>query len=158
MKRNKQYTYFTGKLNTPVGFLRIIADSHHLHKIEFSQDDFPENNNMITKKTKQQLQEYFKKERKQFELPFEFTVKNFNTKIWRLLCTIPYGTTVSYKELAQMAGEPNAFRAVGNANHKNPLVIVVPCHRVIKSDGTTGGYGAGIKTKQFLLHLEKGKE
>jgi methylated-DNA-[protein]-cysteine S-methyltransferase len=148
-------TTFIGKLDTPIGFLKIIADASNLLKIEFSKDDFSENNNRITQKTKQQLKEYFLEKRKLFELPFGFTGNNFYTKIWRILCTIPYGTTVSYKELAKLAGKPLAFRAVGNANHQNPLPIIIPCHRVIKNDGSIGGYGAGIEIKQYLLQLEK---
>ena len=147
--------HFIGKLKTPVGMLKIVADETNLLKIEFTRRDFTEKNNMITHKAKQQLKEYFQRKRRHFELPFQFPLNNFNGKIWYLLYTIPYGTTVSYKDVAKMAGNPAAYRAVGNANHKNPLPIVIPCHRVIKNNGSPGGYGAGVKIKQYLLQLEK---
>jgi methylated-DNA-[protein]-cysteine S-methyltransferase len=158
IKKNKERMkeqHFIGKLNTPVGFLKIVADETNLLKIEFSKGNFSEKNNTITQKAKKQLKEYFQKKRKHFELPFQFPLHNFYGKIWYLLYTIPYGTTVSYKDLAQMAGKPAAYRATGNANHKNPLPIVIPCHRVIKNNGSLGGYGAGVKIKQYLLQLEK---
>lgn len=148
-------TKFVGKLNSPVGILKIISDKERLLKIEFTSNGFAENNNDITKKTKIQLLEYFDRKRKKFQLPVQIQENNFNGNIWRLLLTIPYGTTVSYKQLAEMAGNPEACRAVGNANNKNILPIIIPCHRVIKSDGNLGGYSAGTYIKKYLINLEK---
>ena len=147
--------YFTGRLNCPVGIMKIIADSRYLLKIEFSNNDFAEKENEITKKAKIQLMEYFNKKRKVFQLPVNIQRDNFHSRVWKLLQNIPYGTTVSYKKLAEMTGNSKAYRAVGNANNKNPLPIIIPCHRVIKNDGSLGGYGGGIKVKKYLINLEK---
>ncbi len=101
-----------------------------------------------------QLEEYFDGDRKEFDLPLELSGSAFQKDVWLLLAQIPYGETVSYGELAMMVGRPTAFRAVGQANGANPIPIVLPCHRVIASGGTLGGYGGGLETKRRLLTLE----
>lgn len=103
---------------------------------------------------KKQLAEYFAGERKSFELPLAPDGTEFQKKVWKALCDIPYGQLRSYKEVAEAAGCPKGFRAVGGANNKNHIVIVIPCHRVIATDGSIGGYGDGIEMKRKLLGLE----
>lgn len=101
-----------------------------------------------------QLEEYFKGDRKEFDLPIEVSGSAFQKDVWLSLAEIPYGETVSYAELAMMVGRPRACRAVGQANGANPIPIVLPCHRVIASGGKIGGYGGGLDTKRQLLELE----
>jgi methylated-DNA-[protein]-cysteine S-methyltransferase len=107
------------------------------------------------KEAHQQLTEYLKGERKTFDLPLNLKGTDFQQQVWKALCDIPYGETRSYKQIAESIGNPKAVRAVGMANNRNPLLIVVPCHRVIGANGKLVGYGAGIEKKEFLLRLEK---
>ena len=102
-----------------------------------------------------QLAEYFAGQRRRFTLPLDLPGTPFERKVWRALCQIPYGKTRSYREIARRIGNPRAARAVGMANHHNPVAILVPCHRVISTDGTLGGYAGGIKKKARLLALER---
>ena len=109
----------------------------------------------LIKEAHQQLSEYLKGERKSFDLPLRMKGTDFQQRVWNALLDIPYGETRSYKQIAEAIGNPKAVRAVGMANNRNPLLIVVPCHRVIGADGKLVGYGAGIEKKEFLLRLEK---
>ena len=102
-----------------------------------------------------ELQEYAAGRRKRFSMPLDLQGTPFQRKVWKALCAIPYGETRSYLQIARAAGNPRASRAVGMANHNNPVAIVVPCHRVIASDGTLGGYGGGLEMKAKMLQLEK---
>ncbi len=102
-----------------------------------------------------QLTEYFNGQRKSFDLPIHPSGTEFQKKVWRVLCTIPYGETCSYKDIAGKIGNFNACRAVGGANHKNPIIIVIPCHRVIGANGSLTGYGGGLSVKEYLLKLER---
>jgi O-6-methylguanine DNA methyltransferase len=101
-----------------------------------------------------QLEEYFAGKRRGFNFPLDLRGTDFQLACWRALLAIPYGETRTYRDIARVAGKPNAFRAVGMANHRNPIAIVVPCHRVIASDGTLCGYGGGLDVKRKLLELE----
>ena len=101
-----------------------------------------------------QLNEYFAKERKEFTLPIEFIGTSFQEEVWRVLQIIPYGETRTYKEQAIAVGNPKGVRAVANANAKNRISIIVPCHRVIGTNGTLTGYAGGLDRKKFLLDLE----
>lgn len=103
-----------------------------------------------------QIIEYLQGNRKVFDLPFRFKGTAFQQKVWKALAEIPYGETRSYKQIAEAIGNPKAVRAVGMANNRNPLLVVIPCHRVIGADGRLVGYGAGLPMKEFLLNLEKG--
>ena len=102
-----------------------------------------------------QLSEYLLGERKRFDLPLNPQGTVFQQQVWKALCDIPYGETRSYKQIAEAIGNPKAVRAVGMANNRNPLLIVVPCHRVVGANGKLVGYAAGIEKKEFLLKLEK---
>jgi O-6-methylguanine DNA methyltransferase len=101
-----------------------------------------------------ELKEYFAGRRKEFSFPLDLRGTEFQKRCWQALLNIPYGTTRSYAEIAREVGSPRSFRAVGQANHHNPVAIVVPCHRVITSDGKLGGYGGGLAMKEKLLRLE----
>lgn len=103
-----------------------------------------------------QLQEYFAGNRRRFDLKLDLQGTSFQVKVWRALLEISYGETRSYRQVAEAIGFPKAVRAVGGANNRNPLPIVVPCHRVIGSDGTLTGYGGGLSIKEHLLSLERG--
>ena len=101
-----------------------------------------------------QFSEYLKGERTEFDIPFRMKGTEFQKRVWNALCEIPYGETRSYKQIAEAIGTPKAVRAVGMANNKNPLLVVVPCHRVIGADGRLVGYVGGLYKKEFLLRLE----
>jgi len=103
-----------------------------------------------------ELKEYFAGQREQFELPLTFVGTPFQRSVWARLREIPYGTTISYGELADRLGNPGASRAVGLANGKNPIGIIVPCHRVVGSTGSLTGYGGGLERKRYLLDFERG--
>ena len=132
--------------------LYMISQKHHLNPQsdcleDESVDPFPE--------TKQQLTAYFTGTLNEFDLPLQLQGSTFQQRVWEALKTIPYGTTISYGELAQQIGQPNASRALGLANGRNPVSIIVPCHRVIGANGKLRGYGGGIERKQWLLNHER---
>jgi len=108
----------------------------------------------LIRKAYLQLVEYLSGERSDFDLPLEPKGTEFQQKVWFASCEIPYGETITYKELAQMAGKPKAIRAAGAANGKNPIYMIIPCHRVIGSNGSLTGYGGGLEIKEKLLRLE----
>ena len=109
----------------------------------------------LLKEAHKQLMEYFEGKRKGFELPIYVEGTVFQEKVWKALQQIPYGETRNYEEIAKAVGSPKACRAVGGANHKNPIMIIIPCHRVIGKDGTLTGFGGGLAIKEYLLKLEK---
>lgn len=114
-----------------------------------------DDNQKIALQTIQQLDEYFMGHRQHFNIPLDLSHgTDFQISVWQALCQIPYGQTISYKTLAQRVGKPTAFRACANANGKNLISLIVPCHRVIASDGGLGGYTGGVAIKQTLLDLE----
>lgn len=112
----------------------------------------------LIKKTYKQLCEYFDGKRKVFDVPVIFDGTDFQIKVWKTLQTIEYGKTISYGQLAEMIGQPKASRAVGGANNKNKIAIIIPCHRVIGSNGTLTGYAGGLNVKKYLLNLEQIKQ
>ena len=120
----------------------------------FSKAGFVETETPLIKKAASQLQEYFDGIRKKFNLPLALKGTDFQVKVWKALQDIPYGKTGSYGELAAITGNAKACRAVGMANNRNPIVIIVPCHRIIGSDGSLTGYAGGLDLKQKLLELE----
>ena len=108
-----------------------------------------------TRELETQLAEYFAGRRRKFPVRLDLRGTPFQRKVWEALCTIPYGETRSYADVARQIRRPRAFRAVGMANHWNPVAIIVPCHRVVATGGALGGYGGGLRMKKFLLELEK---
>jgi methylated-DNA-[protein]-cysteine S-methyltransferase len=111
----------------------------------------------VLEKCKRQLMEYFNHQRKQFDVPMSLNGTDFQKAVWSAMLKIEYGTCVSYKKLAEMAGYPNAVRAAGTACGLNPIAIMIPCHRIIKADGNSGNYAWGSEMKQFLIELEREK-
>jgi methylated-DNA-[protein]-cysteine S-methyltransferase len=149
------------EIETPVGPLLVAADEAGLRRIHFQSgqerlrpDPSWERDPAPFRTLARQLAEYFARGRRTFDLPLAPAGTPFQLATWRALSTIPYGETISYAELARRVGRPAASRAVGAANGKNPLPIVVPCHRVIGKDGSLTGFGGGLETKRALLELE----
>jgi len=168
-------TLYSTTLKSPIGPLFLAASEEGLLALEF--DFKPEGKGSLRRSLRQQaeaqkneiiwqkstermslyrteLEEYFAGQRKQFDFPLDLQGTDFQLACWRGLLAIPYGETRSYADLARAVGKPNAFRAVGMANNRNPIAIVVPCHRVIASDGSLCGYGGGLDVKRKLLELE----
>lgn len=112
----------------------------------------------VLREAKRQLEEYFAGERTEFDLPIKLKGTDFQVRVWEELRAIPYGEARSYGEVAKRIGNPKAARAVGNANNKNHILILVPCHRVIGTDGSLVGFGAGLDVKKYLLELEGKKK
>jgi methylated-DNA-[protein]-cysteine S-methyltransferase len=106
----------------------------------------------------EQLEQYFNKERSSFEGPFDLHGTEFQKRVWHALLTVPYGKTASYKDVAEAIGSPKAVRAVGGANNRNPIPVIIPCHRVIGASGELVGYGGGLDIKVILLELESSKQ
>lgn len=136
--------------------LYLVATETHLINIQFTQPQkaLLQTTELLSMATIQ-LDEYFQGKRTTFSLPFKLTGTPFQLTVWKELQNIPYGQTTSYKEIAQKINKPKAYRAVGMANNKNPLPIIIPCHRVIGSNGKLIGYAGGLKLKNYLLELEK---
>lgn len=136
--------------------LYLVATETHLINIQFTQPQkaLLQITELLSMATIQ-LDEYFQGKRTTFSLPFKLTGTPFQLAVWKELQNIPYGKTTSYKEIAQKINKPKACRAVGMANNKNPLPIIIPCHRVIGSNGKLIGYAGGLKLKNYLLELEK---
>lgn len=152
---------FFDTMDSPVGNLRLIADEHGLRRICFERDRHPRAEDDLGQHAPQrlafartQLEEYFAGSRREFDLPLCPRGTSFQLDVWNALRAIPYGVTISYAELAQRIGKPSAMRAVGGANGRNPLPIVVPCHRVIGRDGSLTGFGGGVEIKALLLGIE----
>lgn len=150
------------RIESPVGPLLLAADGAGLRQILFVNGRHParpapswEKDDAQFKETIRQLRAYFAGELEKFDLPLAPEGTPFQQKVWRRLCDIPYGETISYGELARRIGNPNASRAVGLANGSNPIPIVIPCHRVIGSNGKLTGYGGGLPIKEKLLALER---
>ncbi|EAD9578884.1 methylated-DNA--[protein]-cysteine S-methyltransferase [Listeria monocytogenes] len=149
--------------SSPVGDLFITIDEKWIRNISY---DEPKNwelleGTIIEKELFQaltiQLDDYFEGKREHFDLPVLLKGTDFQQKVWQALSEIPYGVVVSYKDIAISAGSPKAVQAVGQANRANPIPIIIPCHRCVKSNGELGGYnGADVDKKQYLLTLEKG--
>lgn len=142
-------------LNSPVGVLKIVANNESVFEVTFVEEKKEDNPNTLTQQTVMQLCEYFEGKRKVFDLPLSPIGTSFQQTVWKALYSIPYGETKSYGEIAEMIGNPKASRAVGMANHRNPICIIIPCHRVIGTTGKLVGYGGGIDKKIYLLDLEK---
>ena len=125
-------------------------------KKRFKTGFVPEDDHVI-QKTRRELEEYFAGKRSRFSIPLDFPGTPFETKVWKGLLEIPYGETRSYEDLARVTGSKGAVRAVGSANGRNRIAIVIPCHRVVNKSGALGGYGGGLWRKQALLNLEQGR-
>lgn len=151
-------------IESPVGLLRAGASDTALHVLEFvntaadSKHTHTEHPGAtsILERTRHELAEYFAGTRRRFEIPLSLHGSPFQQRVWTALCDIGYGERVSYLEQSRMVGDEKAIRAVAQANGQNPIVIIVPCHRVINAGGKLGGFGGGLLRKQYLLDLERG--
>ena len=156
-------TLYYSRTSSPAGPLLIGVSETALVALEFDRGlpkkiaGHPvvwEESEGRTRRVRQQLQEYFSGKRRDFDLALDLRGTDFQKRCWNELLRIPYGETRSYGEIARAVGSPRSFRAVGQANHYNPIAIVVPCHRVLASDCYLGGYGGGLAVKAWLLRLE----
>lgn len=162
---------FTTKLESPIGELQVAATKYGLCFLEFNDDDNnnlfgPENvwtaeykiiedsNYPLFIELKSQLSDYFEKKRTEFDIPFDFVGTDFQKRVWNELLTIEFGKTRTYLDQSKALGDVKAIRAVASANGRNKIAIVVPCHRVIGSDGSLTGYAGKLWRKKFLLELE----
>jgi len=145
------------QLPSPLGLIEITASEQGIHSIYFvDSSSAPTHSSLAALAAcKQQLTDYFAGQRQQFELPLAATGTTFQQQVWAALCTIDYGQTCSYAAIAQQMDNPKAVRAVGAANGRNPLSIVVPCHRVIGANGSLTGYAGGLERKLWLLEHEQ---
>lgn len=145
-------------LQTPLGLMLAKATDVGLFYLDFTdeKDDIIISKNHILELLEIELSEYFSKKRKSFDIPILLEGTSFQKEVWNTLLKIEYGKTISYQEEAFMMQRPKACRAVANANGKNPISIIVPCHRVIAKTGSIGGYTGGVWRKEFLLELERG--
>jgi len=150
---NRFYTYVT-----PFGGITIGSNGVAITSIKTEESTDPvgiKEPDALIKKAAKQLDEYFSGKRKHFDLPLHTKGTEFQHKVWTALHDIPFGETRSYKQIAEAIGHPKAHRAVGMANNKNPIWIMIPCHRVIGADGSLTGYGGGTEMKKRLIKLEK---
>lgn len=152
------------EIETPVGLLKLVADENGIMALLWENDrvsrvKLPKTvyaeNHPVLKKAAKQLTEYFAGKRTDFDLPLSPLGTEFQKKTWKALSQIPFGETRTYAQIAKKIGSPKACRAVGAANGRNPISIIVPCHRVIGANGSMTGFAGGIKTKIWLLDFEK---
>jgi methylated-DNA-[protein]-cysteine S-methyltransferase len=157
-------TYIYKTIKSPVGLLKLIASDKGLAAILWENDNpkrvrlnplSEDKNHPVLLETERQLNNYFAGNLKEFSLKLDAEGTDFQKNVWEALRTIPYGETRSYGQIAKQIGNPKAVRAVGAANGKNPISIVVPCHRVIGSNGKLTGFAGGLETKACLLNIEK---
>ena len=151
------------KLSTPLGNLTLVATQAGLRAVLWPDDDIrislptdltPSPTDPVLTKTALQLQQYFAKERTAFDVPLDLQGTDFQQAAWQALARIPYGNTWTYKQQAEHLGRPRAVRAIGAANGKNPVSVVLPCHRVIGMNGALTGFAGGLEAKKYLLLLE----
>ena len=146
--------------NTILGNMTAIEENDALIALEIGKNSYEElaikKDTILLKETEKEIQEYLNGKRKIFELPLQPKGTVFQQKVWKQLQKVPYGQLVTYKDIAIKIGNPKAARAIGMANHNNPIPIIVPCHRVIGQNQKLIGYAFGLKMKEFLINLEKG--
>lgn len=155
------HTTFTRVVDTVLGSLILHGDDDFLTGIELpalgrARTERNDGDAMVLDAAAAQLTEYFAGERFSFDVPLRLEGTDFQHTVWRELLKIPFGETITYRELAHRVGSPTAFRAVGQANGRNPIPLIVPCHRVVASDGI-GGYAGGVTMKRALLELERAR-
>ena len=149
--------HYASALESPIGPLLVLADEDALLGIRTAQTGKAEAalpQSYLTRRAVLELQQYFAKERFSFDLPLRLCGTPFQEKVWRALAELPYGETTSYAAIARRIGSPKAVRAVGGAVGRNPFLVVLPCHRVLTSDGRLGGFALGLEAKRTLLRLE----
>jgi methylated-DNA-[protein]-cysteine S-methyltransferase len=144
---------------TSIGRMGLVENGKAVTNVFFRSEKAPPNTKKIAtpllQRSARQIEEYLNGQRTTFDLPLKPEGTEFQQSVWKALQTIPYGETRSYRDIAEQIGHHKACRAVGMANHRNPITIIIPCHRVIGADGSLTGYGGGLPLKQQLLNLEK---
>jgi methylated-DNA-[protein]-cysteine S-methyltransferase len=147
-------------MSSPAGTLILSEEDEKIIEISFGKSDIcgiiKETNVLV--QCRSELNEYFASQRTEFSVPISMKGTAFRKKVWNALINIPYGKTASYKDIAEAVGCPKGARAVGSANHNNPIPIIVPCHRVITADRKLGGYAGGLEIKRLLLETERTKK
>lgn len=144
-------------MDSPIGPLKLTSDEHYLKSISFEAEisgestEFPE----VLDQVQKQLEEYFSGTRRQFDLPLDPDGTSFQQKVWKQLSEVPYGSTMSYIEIARILNAESSSRAVGMANGRNPIPILIPCHRIIGHNGKLTGYAGGLERKKWLLLHEQ---
>ena len=146
--------FFQDYLNTPLGLLAIRATDQFVLGVDFVKRKDNTLPNKITKQARQELAEYFKGTRKKFSVPIKLIGTAWQSLVWQKLLSVPYASVISYQDLASAVGKAQAARAIGGAVNKNPIAIIVPCHRVVGARGNMVGYAGGINKKKYLLDLE----
>jgi methylated-DNA-[protein]-cysteine S-methyltransferase len=151
-------------MDTPTGRLKLVSDGKAIIEVKFIKGQTltdepaeirPEERPKCLQQCVSQLNEYFLGNRSVFDLPLYPGGTEFQLRVWKELCRIPYGTTISYMDLAKRLGDPKLIRAAGSANGKNPVAIIIPCHRVIGADGSLVGYAGGLPLKKWLINHEQ---
>ena len=155
----------TKQLDSPIGRLRLVATDEGLSRLLFDQqvgenqdsdgDSAESDDHPVLVAATAQLEEYFAGERREFDIPLDLTGTDFQRAAWSALACVPFGETRSYRQQAEAIGRPKAVRAIGAANGRNPVPIVLPCHRIVGSDGSLTGYGGGLPIKEYLLNHEQ---
>lgn len=162
--RRRRWTVRYDYVETPLGRMLVMSDAGRLVGLHFREDrhqPMPEqawtrdSGDAVIERTRYQLAEYFAGTRREFDVPMEPRGTPFQQRVWTVLTEIPYGTTTTYGRMARRLGQPTATRAVGAANGRNPISILVPCHRAIGADGSLTGYAGGLERKKALLELEQ---
>ncbi|MGY2574590.1 methylated-DNA--[protein]-cysteine S-methyltransferase [Vibrio sp. C8] len=154
------YTYYQsphGQMTIQANDIGLLGAWFEIQTTQPQELGAHSDDHAILNQAKIQLEEYFSGSRTQFDLPLAAKGTDFQQLVWQALCKIPYGETWSYQQLADEIGNPKAVRAVGLANGKNPISVIVPCHRVIGKNGKLTGYAGGVETKEKLLQLERSK-
>lgn len=149
------------KIHTMIGKLTLVADEESVKEIRFGweiKEGEKEENHPLLQWTRRELEEYFQGKRKEFSVPLKPDGTEFQKKVWKALTEIPYGETRTYGEVAAAVGNDKASRAVGMANHCNPIPVIIPCHRVIGKNGKLTGYAGGLEKKTALLDVERSFE
>ena len=151
---------FVKYINTKIGKMKIVQEENYIIAIRVNEEikieqDEEEKSTELLEETANELEEYLQGKRKEFNIPINPKGTSFMKQVWEALCQIPYGEVRSYKQIAKQIEKPNAVRAVGMANHKNPIPFIIPCHRVVGSNGKLVGYALGLDKKDFLLELER---
>lgn len=151
--------FYCDSIDTPAGRLYLTADEKALLRLTWDGGSVPKGaaceRNGILDQAVRELTEYFAGERTRFNVPVRTEGTPFQQAVWKALETIPYGQTRTYGELARLVGKPNAARAIGMANHSNPVAIIIPCHRVIGANGKLTGFAGGLSAKEYLISLER---
>lgn len=146
---------FEKLIESPIGPLTVVSDGESIIALHFGDQTQGMCSCPVLEQAATELGEYFAGARREFSVPLNAQGTEFQRSVWAALCEIPYGETASYAQIAVKIGNPAACRAVGSANHRNPLPIFIPCHRVIGKNGSMTGYAGGVSIKEFLLSLER---